>query len=56
MTEINSFILHTFTMGEILISVLLFMIVVLLFAVVTNTSEIAKNTQIDRRRQENNKE
>lgn len=48
MTQFNNgLILHTFTMGEIVIAVLLFMIMVLLFAVVANTGAVAKKVQTD---------
>lgn len=39
----NGLILSVFTWGDILISVLLFIIIVLLFAVVSNTNAAATN-------------
>ena len=51
-TELNNgLILNIITVGDIIIAVLLFMIMVLLFAVVANTGAVAKKAQTDNREQ-----
>lgn len=51
-TELNNgLILNIITVGDIIIAVLLFMIMVLLFAVVANTGVVAKKAQTGNRGQ-----